>query len=148
MPNLKLIAIPFSNRIPNGMETERSIDDVGQDHVVRQPGVDGHRQGMRRRSPDGKVAACYLSECVNARIGAAATSDFDIVTGSFLNGVLQGALHRSLFGLDLPSGEIRAVVRDRQAKCPGHAFNWPPATASTALQFARHWSRRLFADCR
>jgi len=62
----------------------------------------------------GQVAGENLAKRVYAGVGAACANDLDgLAAGDLAERVLKAPLNGTFAGLDLPAGEIRAIVADR-----------------------------------
>ncbi len=108
------IAISLSLGVAAGAEAARGFFDGQHRHVARQLGVERFLKHLERQFTFG-VETDHLADSMHAGIGAAAGEDARELARDFGQRVFQRSLQRALVvGLNLPAGEIGAVVSERE----------------------------------
>ena len=108
---IQTIAINFAAGRPARVEVRADLLGCGDANGGRQKGVQGtlkFARGKRRL----RAKAADLAQRVDARVGAPSGVQLHIFLRDPTKHIHDFALHRGLVGLNLPTVEVRTVVRD------------------------------------
>ena len=112
-------AVALGERGIGGVEPGRDFRDLADDHVVGQAELERGPPAIDRDLALGFEAG-HLSVGVDSRVGAASAEQPGRLAGEVANGLFENPLDRAATRLDLPAGEVGAIVGQEETEI-GHA---------------------------